>query len=338
MADYRSIMNFTKKIKVCETSAFATALEGKGPSGKYLDAIVDEKRKDGQTWEQNEIETVKQTVKRLLEKSEKSDGDIGVLLGGDLMNQCTSCGYGLCDFDIPYLGLYGACSTFAEGLLIGGCLVQSGFTDSAVATASSHYCTAERQFRFPLSYGVFPQGTSQHTVTGCGAAYITETQDEKGIFLRSAATGFVIDRGITNASNMGAAMSTAAADTIMRFLKHEDKTLSHYDLVATGDLGEIGLKMTKDMLYSHGYDDNKGALNDCGLLIYDIKNQDVGCGGSGCGCSAVTFCSYIYDMMKKGLLKRVLLIGTGAMMSPSSLLQGMSIPAVAHLVEFEGVL
>ena len=336
MADIRGIKKYSKKIKITETSAFGASLEEQGPLGKYLDAAISPVKKEAQTWEQNEIDTVKQTVARLLEKSKKNETDIHLLLGGDLMNQCTSCGYGLEEFDIPYLGLYGACSTFAEGLLLGAGLIEGEVCDNAVACASSHYCTAERQYRFPLSYGAFPQGTSQHTGTGCGAALIEQTKEEHGIFLTSSTPGFVIDRGITNASNMGAAMATAAADTIMRHLKYNNTTLSDYDLVATGDLGQIGLEMAKEMMLSHGFNDTRGVLNDCGIMIYDIKNQDAGCGGSGCGCSAVTFCSYIYSMMKKGIYKKVLLIGTGAMMSPQALLQGLSIPAVAHLVEFEG--
>ena len=252
------------------------------------------------------------------------------------MNQCTSSAYGLEGFDIPYIGLYGACSTFAEGIMTAGMYLEANAVHSAIASASSHFCTAERQYRFPLSYGAFPQSTSQHTVTGCGAALLEKTDSKnKGVFVKAALPGIVINRGITNASNMGAAMATAAADTILRHLQCTGTNLLDYDMIATGDLGKIGLEMLKDMMKSHGYTDNNNIVTDCGVIVYDLENQDVSCGGSGCGCSAVTFCGYIYNRMVQGELKKVLLIGTGAMMSPQSLLQGLSIPAVAHLVEFE---
>ncbi len=339
MSDLRHPKVFRTAVRIEQTACFGTSLEKEGPLGKYLDGCVsDVPPKDG-TWEKHESETVKSTVSRLMEKSEKKDSDIGAILGGDLMNQCTGCAYGLEGFDIPYLGLYGACSTFAEGMLIGSCLIESGFSESCIAAASSSFYTAERQYRFPLNYGSFPKATSQHTVTGCGAALLTaDDERKKGVYITSALPGIVIDRGITNASNMGAAMATAAADTILRFLKATGKKISDYSVIATGDLGKIGLEMAKEMLSCHGYEDKTGIITDCGVEIYDLEKQDVSCGGSGCGCSAVSFCGYYYDSLKNGLIKNMLLIGTGAMMSPQSLLQGLSIPAVAHLVEIEGVI
>ena len=336
MTDKRKGKIFTSNIRISETACFGAKLESEGPLGKYFDGIVKDEPDDGQSWEKHESDMIKSTVKTLLQKAQTPEKDVGLLLGGDLMNQCTSSAYGLEDFDIPYIGLYGACSTFVEGIMTGSMYLEANACHSAIASASSHFCTAERQYRFPLSYGAFPQGTSQHTVTGCGAAFLQKTDGkEKGVYVKSALPGIVINRGITNASNMGAAMATAAADTILRHLKGTDTTLSDYDMIATGDLGKIGLEMLKDMLESHGFDDKNNIVTDCGVMIYDLENQDVSCGGSGCGCSAVTFCGYIYDRMMKGNLRKVLLIGTGAMMSPQSLLQGLSIPAVAHLVEFE---
>lgn len=336
MTDKRKSKNFASNIRIYNTSCFGGSLEGDGPLSKYFDGIVKPEPKDGETWEKHESDMIKSTVKILLEKSNLSEKEIGILLGGDLMNQCTGSAYGLEDFDIPYIGLYGACSTFAEGIMTAGMYLEADAVASAIASASSHFCTAERQYRFPLSYGGFPQGTSQHTVTGCGAALLCKTdKNEKGVYLKSALPGIVINRGITNASNMGAAMVAAAADTILRHLDCTDTDLSDYDMIATGDLGKIGLEMLCDMLKGHGYNDKNNVVTDCGVLVYDTENQDVSCGGSGCGCSAVTFCGYIYDRMKKGKLKKVLLVGTGAMMSPQALLQGLSIPAVAHLVEFE---
>lgn len=336
MTDKRTSKIFSSNIQIRETSCFCGTLEGEGPLGKHFDGIVKPEPENGQSWEKHESDMIQSTVKLLLEKSGIPEKEIGLLLGGDLMNQCTSSAYGLEEFDIPYIGLYGACSTFAEGIMTGSMYLEANAVHSAIASASSHFCTAERQYRFPLSYGAFPQSTSQHTVTGCGAALLEKTDGkDEGIYVKSALPGIVINRGITNASNMGAAMATAAADTILRHLEGTNTSLFDYDMIATGDLGKIGLEMLKDMLNSHGFCDKDNIVTDCGVMIYDLENQDVSCGGSGCGCSAVTFCGYIFDRMKKADLKKVLLIGTGAMMSPQSLLQGLSIPAVAHLVEFE---
>lgn len=336
MPDKRQSKTFSSGIRVLSSSCFGGTLEKEGPLGTFFDGFISGEPADDETWEKSESDMIEKTVTRLLEKSPVPEKEIGLLLGGDLMNQCTSSAYGLEGFDIPYLGLYGACSTFAEGIMTGSMYLEANAAHSAIACASSHFCTAERQYRFPLFYGAFPQGTSQHTVTGCGAVLLQKTDvNEKGVFVKSALPGIVINRGITNAANMGAAMATAAVDTIARHLENTDTTLSDYDMIATGDLGKIGLEMAKDMLKLQGFYDEKGILTDCGTLIYDLENQEVSCGGSGCGCSAVTFCGYIYDRMSKGELKKVLLIGTGAMMSPQSLLQGLSIPAVAHLVEFE---
>lgn len=339
MSKLRHPKVFKTPVCISQTACFASSLEKEGPFGEYLDGCIsDVPEKDG-TWEKHESETIKSTVKRLIEKSEKKESDIGAILGGDLMNQCTGCAYGLEGFDVPYLGLYGACSTFAEGLLIGSCLIESGFSESCIAAASSSFYTAERQYRFPLNYGAFPKATSQHTVTGCGAALLERTDERKnGVYVKSVLPGIVIDRGITNASNMGAAMATAAADTILCFLKATGRKISDYSVIATGDLGKIGLEMAKEMLCCHGYEDKTGIVTDCGVEIYDLEKQPVSCGGSGCGCSAVSFSGYYYDCLKKGLVKNMLLVGTGAMMSPQSLLQGLSIPAVAHLVEIEAVI
>ena len=336
MTDKRLSKYFKSDLLIKECCCFGSPMEYEGPLGKGLDGVIPQEPDSGESWEKQESAMITSTVKRLLEKSGKKDLDIGILLGGDLMNQCTSSAYGLESFDIPYLGLYGACSTFAEGIMTASMYIEAGAVDNAIASASSHFCTAERQYRFPLTYGSFPQSTSQHTVTGCGAVFIEKaSKSDKGIFIKSALPGIVINRGITNASNMGAAMATSAADTLLRHLKGTGSTISDYDLIATGDLGKIGLDMAKEVLKGYGFEDKRGIMTDCGVLIYDLEKQDVFCGGSGCGCSAVTFCSHIYQEMKKGVFKRVLLIGTGAMMSPQSLLQGLSIPAVAHLVELE---
>ncbi len=333
MRDIRRAIKFTDKIQIIGSACFGGTYEGKGPLATGFDGITEDKIDGDKTWEKAESEMVERTVTRLLEKIGQNDGNIDLLLGGDLMNQCTSCAYGLEKFDIPYLGLYGACSTFAEGIMTGSAYVGAKGANRVIAVASSNFYTAERQYRFPISYGAFPQSTSQHTVTGCGAVCLEKSTEERGVFVTGAMPGIVIDRGVKNAANMGAAMASAAADTMLRFFKSESKSFSDYDLVATGDLGKIGREIAKDIMSEYGYTTDNERLSDCGTLIYDLENQDVSCGGSGCGCSATVFCSYIYPRLKCGELKKILLVGTGAMMSPQTLLQGLSIPAVAHLVE-----
>lgn len=329
-------MIFPVPVRIAETACIGSSLEKEGPLGDYLDGCVKDGISGEETWEKRESENIAETVKRLLEKGKKTECEIDLMMGGDLMNQCTGCAYGAEDFDVPYFGLYGACSTFVQGMITGSAFISAGLCKTAVALASSDYCTAERQYRFPLSYGSFPKATSQHTVTGCGGVLLErDTAEKHGVFVTSALPGIVIDRGITNAANMGAAMSTAAVDTLLRYLSSSKTQISDYDVIATGDLGKIGLEMVLKMLKDHGYDDKSGVITDCGVEIYDLEKQDVLCGGSGCGCSAITFCGYFYDRLKKGELQRMLLVGTGAMMSPQSLLQGLSIPAVAHLIEVQ---
>ena len=230
--------------------------------------------------------------------------------------------------------MYGACSTVAEGLLTAALLIDSGHIGSAIVAASSHFCTAERQFRFPLEYGAVSGTTAQTTVTGAGAALLLRAKpDETGVFLTRGMYGIVSDRGIKDAANMGAAMATAAADTILRYLGSTGETTSDYDAVATGDLGREGVSLAREMLNEKN--DPAKSLCDCGELIYDLEKQKVGCGGSGCGCSAVVTAGHFYNQLKNGGVRRMALIGTGALMSPQSIQQGQSIPGVGHLVCLE---
>lgn len=330
-------ITFKNKIIVAETACSGGKIEKEGRLGDYLDLYFPSDDLEVGTFEKGEAEMVRQTVATLLGKAKISESDVDLMLGGDLMNQCTSTGYGLADFDVPYLGLYGACSTFALGLLTAGCLIDSGHIDSAVVTASSHFCTAERQFRFPLEYGSIAGTVAQTTVTGCGAVYLKRAEpNENGVTLIGGEYGIVVDRGIKDAGNMGAAMATAAADTIMRYLADTGKNASEFDKIATGDLGREGLSIALEIMKEKQVSAS-GVFCDCGELIYDLENQDVGCGGSGCGCSAVVASGYFFDELKKGRLNTLALVGTGAMMSQQSLQQGLSIPAVGHLICFEGI-
>lgn len=329
----RDVFKFKTPIKIIAVSCAGGNTEKQGPLGNLLDIYCPDEKANHKTWEKDESEMVTETFSKLLLKADISESEVDVLLGGDLMNQCTAAAYGLSRFEIPYLGLYGACSTFAQSLLIASSLIESGQVNTAAVCVSSHFCTAERQFRFPIDYGAFPPPAAQNTVTGCGAVLLKRAdQGESGVFITEAMPGIVIDRGIKDAGNMGAAMATSAADTILRYLSNSDSDLSDFDIMATGDLGKTGHKMMCDMLKQKGVSDNEGILQDCGCIIYDLEKQNVGQGGSGCGCSAVVTCSKFYRELKEGKIKKAAVIGTGAMMSPQSLLQGLSIPAVAHLI------
>lgn len=336
MSNLRSVFNFGTPIKIAAFACAGGRKEKDGPLGSMLDLYMPDDTATHETWEKDESEMVTGTFTKLLAKADISDKNIDVLLGGDLMNQCTAAAYGLSGFDIPYIGLYGACSTFAEGLILAACMIDAGQVQNAAVCVSSHFCTAERQYRFPLDYGAFPPPAAQNTVTGCGAVLLTKaSSDENGVFITQALPGIVVDRGIKDAGNMGAAMATSAADTILRYLHTSGSSLSDFDIMATGDLGKTGHKMLCDMLKQKGVSNESGALCDCGCIIYDVENQSVGQGGSGCGCSAVVSSAKIFPELESGKIKKAAVIGTGAMMSPQSLLQGLSIPAVAHLAVFE---
>ena len=304
--------------------------EHEGPLGDLFD-IHDPSDKFGMnTWEQAESEMQRLAFNTALSKLSVNERRIEALFAGDLLNQCVGSSYGLLDFDIPYFGLYGACSTAAEGIMLAAACVSAGYFNSAAAVTSSHYCSAERQYRSPIEYGAQRSPTAQWTVTGAGAFMLSGNGKVK---VSEALPGIVIDKGISDASNMGAAMAPAAADTLLRYFSDSGYSPSDFDMIVTGDLGAEGGSILCELLYAEGIKlkENYAA---CGTLIYDLKNQDKHAGGSGCGCSAVVLSSYILPMLQSGDASNVLLVGTGAMMSPSSIQQGFSIPAVAHLLRF----
>lgn len=333
----RAAIKLNKKVKIVCAATAGGKVEKEGPLGKYLDIYCNTDDLKTGTFEKSESEMIRLTVNTLLGKAGIKDKNVDLMLGGDLMNQCTASAYGLCEFDIPYLGLYGACSTFASGLLTASILIDSGHISNAIVVASSHFCSAERQFRFPLEYGSVSGTTAQTTVTGCGAVFLSAADSsEDGIMIDGGMYGIVSDRGIKDAANMGAAMATAAADTILRYFDSSEKDFPDYDAVATGDLGSEGLSIAREMI-SQKRKSFDGVLCDCGEIIYDKSKQDVGCGGSGCGCSAVVSCAYFLERLQKREIENFALIGTGALMSPQSLLQGLSIPAVGHLVSMKRI-
>ncbi|MBQ7968824.1 MAG: stage V sporulation protein AD [Clostridia bacterium] len=326
-------IQFDNPPKIISASSVVGRKENEGIfHGKY--DIVDETDSFSQdTFEKSESEMQRLAVKKALEKADLTDGDIDALFAGDLTNQCVSSNYGLLNYDIPFFGLYGACSTAAEGIMLSSLMVGYGIFEKAIAVTSSHNCSAERQFRYPLEYGGQHTPTSQWTVTGSGAFVISKNGNGPSVV--GCMPGKTIDRGITDINNMGAAMAPSAIDTLSCFFKETDTRPKDYDLIVTGDLGYEGHRIVKELMYENGYDMGT-QYKDCGLMIYDRKKQDMHSGGSGCGCSAVVFAAHIYEELCNGKLGNVLFLGTGALMSPTSVQQGLSIPGIAHLIHIKG--
>ena len=316
-------------------SAAASAVgkhEALGPMGDRFD-IKDTTDKFGaDTWEQAESAMQKKAFELLMQKSGTAVSDFQALFAGDLQNQCVGSSYGLMEFDVPYFGLYGACSTAAEGLILAAMCVSAGYYSRVAAVTSSHYLAAERQYRSPIEYGAQRSPTAQWTVTGA-AAFSVEHQGIAAI--TEVMPGIVVEKGINDASNMGAAMAPAVVDTIVNYFRESALTPKDIDVIVTGDLGYEGGSILCEMLTAQGLD-IRDRYTDCGMLIYDRERQDKHAGGSGCGCSAVVLASYFLEKLKMGEIKNRLFIGTGAMMSPSSIQQGLAIPAVAHLLKIEG--
>ena len=313
--------------------------EAEGPLGKLFDLRDPCGRFGMKTWEKSESEMQRMALNTALAKADVQPEKVGALFAGDLLNQCVGSAYGLQSFDIPYVGLYGACSTCAESLLLASLMVTHGTCDIAAAVTSSHYCSAERQYRTPLEYGSQRAPTAQWTVTGAGAFLVRAVGQEKNTLdgravVRRCLIGRVQDSGVKDASNMGAAMAPAALDTLCRFFKETQARPEDYDLILTGDLGYEGGDILCSLMQAEGYE-IAPVYNDCGQMIYDKNGQDVHGGGSGCGCSAVVLSADILPKVKRGELSRILFLATGAMMSPDSLKQGEAVLAVAHLLEIE---
>lgn len=323
----------TFKFSNASISAWASVVgkvEGEGPHGDEFDEVLSDNKGDMDTWEQAEAELQKKALQHAMDKAKLCHEKMDLIFAGDLLNQCTGSSYGLKDFYVPFLGLYGACSTFAESLLLAACMVNAGYVDNCSAVTSSHFASAERQFRFPLNYGGVRAPTAQWTATAAGAAILNSAP--KPPYIRSATVGKIQDMGISDLNNMGAAMAGAAYDTISRHFKHTGTHPESYDAIVTGDLGQVG----SDILYELFERDGvalKQHHNDCGLMIYDRERQDVHAGGSGCGCSASMMCAHFLGRIESGEMKRVLYVATGALMSPTMVQQGGNIPGIAHAVE-----
>lgn len=303
--------------------------EGQGPLGHCFDAVFDDTKMGQNTWEKAESEFQKTAIHKALDKAGRSPSEIELLFAGDLLNQCISSGYVARDLGVPFFGLYGACSTMAESLALGSLAIDGGFASTVCAMTSSHFCSAERQYRTPLEYGCQRTPTAQWTATGSGAVLLSD----RGIgpYVTHVTIGKIQDWGIKDANNMGAAMAPAAYDTLRTHFADTGRKPSDYDLIVTGDLGLLGMELVRELFAKDGITlDNN--YRDCGVMLFDLKRQDVHCGGSGCGCSAIVLTGHILPEMRKGTFNQVLFCGTGALHSPVALGQGESIPGICHAV------
>jgi stage V sporulation protein AD len=329
------VIKLNKPVYILASAAVGSTKEKEGPLGDYFD-ITDSDIKFGKkTFEAGESEMQRLALNTALKKAQTHHKELNAILAGDLLNQCVSSTYGLIEFDAPFIGLYGACSTMAESLALGSILIDGGQFSKIAASTASHFCASERQFRFPLEYGGQRAPTAQWTATSAGAAILSDVSADSGKpQITEILFGKIIDKGVTDLNNMGAAMAPSAVDTILKYFRETGANPSDFDIIATGDLGAEGKRITENLLLAEGLDIRE-KYNDCGLMIYDCKTQDVHAGASGCGCSAGVFCGYMMSKLMLGEYKNILLIGTGALMSPGSVMQGNSIPGIAHLVHVE---
>lgn len=324
------VIDFQTRPSVISRASVVGKKEGEGPLGKGFDIVIEDDMCGLDTWEAAESHLQKTAIGLVLDKAgikaEKIDG----IFAGDLINQCTGSAFGIRDFGIPYFGIYGACSTSVLAMINAAEYVDSGKMKIAISATSSHFCSAEKQFRFPLEYGGQRPPTAQWTVTGASAAMISDEVEKNCPRIEKAIIGKIVDKGITDANNMGAAMAPAAADTIYTFLNETGTSPESYDLILTGDLGNVGSRLLCELLEKEYSLDIRKQHNDTGLMMYHLEEQDVHSGGSGCGCCGTVMCSKIMDDIVGGKLHRVLVVATGALLSAISPFQGESIPGIAH--------
>ena len=316
---------------VLASAAVVGKKEGEGPLAATFDHISQDDSFGERSWEKAESAMQKLALAAALSKAGLSVSGLDYLLAGDLLNQCIGSSFAVRGQDVPFFGLYGACSTMAESLSLAAMLLDGGFGVHIAAMTSSHFCSAERQYRSPLEYGGQRAPTAQWTVTGSGCVILAG--QGPGPYITHITTGKVVDKGIRDAANMGAAMAPAAYSTLAAHFQDTGRRPSDYDLIVTGDLGQLGRDIVADWFHRDGMDLKN--YSDCGTLIYDLKGQDVHCGGSGCGCSAVVLAGLLLNGMAGGRWKRILFCGTGALLSPTSTQQGESIPSICHAVALD---
>lgn len=324
---------FTDGVYVESFAAVGGKTEGEGPLKSAFDRIFTDTLAGQDSWEKAESVLLREAIDLCVKKAGRQLKDYDTIFCGDLLDQCMGSAMAVRESNVPVLGLYGACSTMAESLLMAGVYVAGGAATRCIAGASSHFCSAERQFRFPLGYGGQRTPTCQRTVTGAGAVSVTDTVSP--VRVKAVLPGRIVDKGITDANNMGAAMAPAACDTLTAFFRDCGKAPEEFDLIVTGDLGAVGAEVLKELVKEEGRT-LPACYTDCGLLIFDRERQDVHAGGSGCGCSASVLCGHILPRLCDGRLKNVLFAATGALLSPTSSQQGDSIPGISHAVWLAG--
>lgn len=317
---------------IISTGTIGGPFEGKGNLADDFDTLHDDLWLGQDSYEKAQKVLLEESITKAIEKAELQNSDIQFMFAGDLINQTTPSSFASRTLAIPYMGLFGACSTSMEGLALGSYIVNSNGADRIVTAASSHNAATEKQFRYPTEYGGQKPPTSQWTVTASGAAVISSKGE--GPIVTSATIGKVVDMGLSDPFNMGGAMAPAAADTILSHFRDRNLPADHYDLIASGDLGEIGLPIAKELLKEKGLDIPEETFQDCGLMIYR-EGQPVFAGASGPGCSAAVTYGHLLNRIKKGELKRILIVATGALLSPLSFQQKETIPCIAHAVSIE---
>ncbi|MBQ7896434.1 MAG: stage V sporulation protein AD [Oscillospiraceae bacterium] len=328
----RQTVSFSLPPVIISQAAIVGKKEGEGPLKDCFDYISQDSYFGQETWEKAESQMIKQCFETVLAKASLPSSKLDYIFSGDLLNQCVSSAFAMKDSNVPYFGLYGACSTIAESLSLSAMLIDGGFANIVCAITGSHFCSAERQYRFPLAYGGQRTPTSQWTVTGSGALVLSSKGE--GPKVTHVTTGCIVDAGIDDANNMGAAMAPAAYETIKAHFKDTGRGPEYYDAIFTGDLGAIGHDILQALFQNDGIELGPKYM-DCGVLMFDLLTQDVHAGGSGCGCCASVLAGHILPAMERGVWKRVLVAATGALMSPVSSQQKCSIPGISHAVAIE---
>ena len=327
----KQTIKFNTPPTILECASIVGPKEAQGPLAKYFDQTLEDEFWGEKTWEKAESKIIKETVNTVISKSGVPSEKIDYMFAGDLLNQCISSSFGLRELNIPFFGVFGACSTFVESLSLGAVFVE-GVAENVLCATSSHFCSAEKQFRFPLELGNQRPPSSQWTVTGSGAAILTK--NGSGPYITNITPGKIIDMGIKDGNNMGAAMAPAFADTLISHFEDTGRKPSYYDAIISGDLGYVGKEIVIDILKSKGYD-IKSNYNDCGVLIFDKASQDTHSGGSGCACCGTVFSGYFFKQLKEKKIKKMLIIATGALMNSTTSQQGESIPGIAHAISIE---
>lgn len=327
---------FENQPRIAASGTVAGPKECAGIVGRFVDKGLTDDMFGESTYEKAECKMLSYAISQAVKNAGLDEKEIDLLISGDLLNQIISASFAARDYDFPFLGVYGACSTMAESMAIGAAFINAGYHKRVVAATGSHFSSAERQYRYPLELGNTRPPQSQWTVTGAGGLVLADKSVcDSAVKITSATFGKVVDFGITDVNNMGAAMAPSAQSTLLQHLRDTERSADYYDLIVTGDLGALGSRILKDLTWEKGVDIQKNHV-DCGEIVYNVIEDEFQ-GGSGAGCSAVVFGSYILDKLKKGKLNRVLLIATGALLSTVSSGQGESIPCISHAVAIENI-